>query len=203
MAQSTTRSSGILSFLDRSPTPLSQNQLPTIREVLLDLAHEKMKVQPSGIKTPFNHVKDLTINKIVTVYKKVPQATVTVTRIETRLKDLHNKFVTFKKHPNSKKAIKFTEKLDTLFDISACKCPMKDVFSKGFMVCACVPENKIHEGEFKFIQDQRGKRQMVISAHVDVVLTEKYENSYVRRQLDRNRSHGAHTQQAPKLQVTL
>lgn len=80
---------------------------------------------------------------------------------------------------------------------------MKDVFSKGFMVCACVPENKIHEGEFKFIQDQRGKRQMVISAHVDVVLTEKYENSYVRRQLDRNRSHGAHTQQAPKLQVTL
>ena len=131
---SSSRSSLSLPLLDGTPSPLKENQLPTIKDVLLDLLYEKM-TSPSGMKTPFNIVKKKSIDKLISIYGKVPQTTVTEKTIETKLKNLHEEYMTAKKHPNNTKAKKFIEKSTKLFDISACKCPMQEKFSKGFMVC--------------------------------------------------------------------
>ena len=184
---SSSRSSLSLPLLDGTPSPLKENQLPTIKDVLLDLLYEKM-TSPSGMKTPFNIVKKKSIDKLISIYGKVPQTTVTEKTIETKLKNLHEEYMTAKKHPNNTKAKKFIEKSTKLFDISACKCPMQEKFSKGFIVCKCPPVNKIHEKEYNFMLDQRGARKMYLSAQIDVQTSAKYEETFVRRQLNHIRT---------------
>ena len=82
------------------PSPLPQSQLPTSKDVLLDSHFNK---QATNNNTSFNCLKDQTINRILEVYRKVPQATMNKQNIETKLKNLLADYTKAKKlSPGSK-----------------------------------------------------------------------------------------------------
>ena len=158
---------------------MPETQLPTIRDVIRDFYYQKGDTKSN--KT-FNELKDETIQRIVELYLMVPQATINVIAIETKLKKLLDDFSKAKKFTKkSQKVSSFVSKLDTLFDISSCKCKMIRTFSWGLMNCSCKPEKRIHEAEFDFIFDQRGVRQMYLAKSIDFDTTAKYIFSDERR----------------------
>ena len=162
-------------------TPLLKNQLPTKKEVLLHYFHSKEIFSKNvGFKT----IKEQTVDELIKIYKKVPQPTVSRPRIEVKLKELIDSYNNAKKYSNGSQKIKsFTDKIEELFDISACKCEMVEKFSKGKMVCSCHSDSKILEQEYKFIYDQRKNRPrlMYISNQVDNNLTSIYNSKQERR----------------------
>ena len=175
-----TKSKDKLSLLDDFPLPMSISQLPTCKDVLCDYYFQKQELSEN---TPFNELKNLTIDKVIDLYKKVPQVTVTKERANNKLKGFLNDYSNAKKYDKKSPKVKsFLGKLQTLFDISSCKCPMQKKFTKGTMICSCKPENKILETEFEFMSDQRGTRLMHLSPEVDDQLTEQYVATHERRQ---------------------
>ena len=132
----------------------------------------------------FNEVKDGTVNLMISLYGKVPQPIVSRDAIEKKLKKLLADYDGAKKGAEtSKKAVAFKEQLSSLFDISMCKCEMVATFSKGMMLCSCEPANRIHEGGFSFMKDQRTARNLHIAASFDATISKKYETKVIRRQV--------------------
>ncbi len=169
-----------LKLLGNVPRDMPCRQLPLNKEVLLHYHKSKMD---SKSNASFNELKESTITVLISLDNKVPQPIISQTGIEKKLKKLLKDYEDAKKgSETSKKAMKFKEQLNSLFDISCCKCPMTPSFAKSMMVCNCEPENKIHEKEFLFIKDQRSVRTMYISDRIDKRTSEQYEQKVVCRQ---------------------
>ena len=100
----------------------------------------------------FKTIKEQTVDELIKIYKKVPQPTVSRPRIEVKLKELIDSYNNAKKYSNGSQKIKsFTDKIEELFDISACKCEMVEKFATGKMVCSCNSENKILKLEYTWV----------------------------------------------------
>ena len=176
-----TKSKTKLNHVNAYPAFMSENQLPTRKEVLLHFYKHKENFPQNK---EFNQLKGPIVETMLKIYRKVPQATISQKRIEIKLKELIGEYNGVKKLlQNSVKVQSFIEKSSELFDISACKCKMEAKFAHGKMICSCPSENKILEHEYNFIWDQRNSRPrvMYISHTIDQHLTSRYNLTQERR----------------------
>ena len=168
-----TKAQNKLPLLNCYPGLLAETQLPTNKEVLAHYFKTKEN-HPSNIE--YNDIKNLTVDVLLKIYNKVPQPTITVKRTEDKLKNLIREYSDAKVlSPNGNKVQTFLKKINSIFDISACKCPMIEIFTQGKMTCKCQVENRILEEEYRFIHDQRNSRLMYLSPAIDEELTERYQ----------------------------
>ena len=184
-----TRSTNFSAYLKDYPKLLTELQLPTKKECLLEYLFQYSnhpKNNPS-----FLDLKDPIIEKLISIYQKVPQAVISKSGVEKKIKDLVERFNKIKKSDiKSSKVRAFQSEMDCIFDISYCKCPLRKEFSKNMMSCTCPPDFRIHESKFDFICDQRGQREMEITNKVDKTLTSKINQTVGNRNLVLERTGG-------------
>ena len=112
-----TRSTNFSVYLKDYPKPFTELQLPTKKEVLLEYLFQYSshpKNNPS-----FMDLKDPIIEKLISIYQKVPQAIISKHGVEKKIRDLVDRFNKIKKSDvKSSKVRDFQSDMDAIFDIS-------------------------------------------------------------------------------------
>ena len=177
-----TRSEDWSEILEGYVDYFSTKRLPTKRDILLEYEKRKSEID-SSYHLKFNEIKLDLINKLSSIYEKVPQKTIQSKSIENKLKNLITQYDKITKFSSESSKVKnFRDKANSLFNISYCTCQMKSEFSKGLMVCSCPADFKILESEYEFISDQRSLRRMEISDQIDAVTTRQIQAKCLRRE---------------------
>ena len=95
----------------------------------------------------FNVCKEEVLKKIESVWRKSSPPVINKKSMETKLKKLIKQYTLAKAKENGVQLLH----LETLFDVSSCKCDIAEVVKKnGKVSCKCSLENRIpFEGEVK------------------------------------------------------
>lgn len=176
-----TRSAEWSKYLQRYEDYFPTKALPTKCDVILEYLKRKSELNTSE-KGKFNLIKNEITDKLISIYKTVPQATIQRKSVENKLKSLISQYEKMIKNAvDSQIMINYRQQLLSLFNISYCMCQMKKDFVKDLMSCNCPTEFRILKSEYDFMYDQRGARKMVISTEVDHELTHQYQATQLRR----------------------
>ena len=151
---------------------LSPSDLPTVRDVLAKMVHERDKIKLAEGKTQVE-VRDLAqkvLPEIKALYKKV-NSNLVVYDDNTILRRLETDYKQMKELERSgqhgKKRQNFEIKLGKLFDILFCKCQIltceqvpscDDCDFLAHCMCDCDAEKKIPEVELQYVLDQRSRK---------------------------------------------
>ena len=125
--------------------------LPSRKDVIGHYYHVRnwiMCSDPKCLKKrpPFNVCKLAVLSKIEFIWSKSGLPTINNTSIETKLKKLIHQYASAKTVKNGLESLQ----MDTLFDISSCKCDIKDVVERyGKVCCKCPAEKRVPiQGKF-------------------------------------------------------
>ena len=118
--------------------------LPTRRDVIGHYYHVRNWIMCSDKKylkrPPFNICKQSVLGKIEFLWSKSHLPIINNTSMETKLKKLILQYASAKTDKNGLESLQ----LDTLFDISCCKCDIKDPVERYEKVfCKCPVEKRV------------------------------------------------------------
>ena len=75
----------------------------------------------------------------------------------------------------------FQNDVETLFDVSLCKCQVTELrILRGKVICCCPKLNRILINEFNFLMDQCGESKLFIVNSIDKKCSKKYITSKLR-----------------------
>ena len=150
---------------------LPTSDLPTIRDMLAKMVHErdKIKVAENKIQVEVSLVSQNVLPEIKALYRKV-NSNIVVYDDKTILRRLTTDYKQMKELERSgrpgKQRQNFEIKLEKLFDILYCKCQIltcEQVSScdgcdfLAHCICECDDEKKIPEVELQYVLDQRSR----------------------------------------------
>lgn len=171
------------------PSKFSQRVLPTYEDIMKAYLFERYQ-RKTTLKEPlWSELKCVVIDQLVEIWEISSIPTVTKQRIGQMLDSYHSKYRNLLKSYKARKnkpfflthINKFRENSKVLFDIAACKCAAQK--------CTCEKEKKVPQIELKFLNDQRGERQMMISS-VDNKTTHALQKRMERRAAEQKRHEG-------------
>lgn len=168
---------------------MGESLLPTRRDVLKYYIYvwNNEKIKQNGKNPSFLEVSKIVVDKLKFMWEKASIPCITSKTITDLLKkevDLVqtlNKTYKRDKDKDSfkKKLADFNNRVEALFDVSACKC-------KDFQLCKCDPAKKVPILERKFLTDQRTVRKMAIG-RVDIKVTSANKTKIARKMIEEER----------------
>ena len=188
----TRHSSGEAAKAVGGPSSLPQSELPLLKEIF---ALEKQLKDMSKIVTT-KELLDGVYDEIIVIYKKVNSnlPLISEKRGKENLNTLHDKYKKLiRSGTSSQKFKEFQSKLDSIFDLIACKCDINtceavscDGCENGaHITCKCTKDKKIPLKELSFVLDQRnrvgGKGKMQLGA-LDAKETNRMEKNLLKKQ---------------------
>ena len=148
---------------------LKKNVLPLQGDVIFHYQHLKNKLKETDAnflrKDPsFKDVKLSLAEDVAKVWIRASLPILSYCRIETKLKELVEKWKAAVKRARRKEEDTVTEAwTKELLDICSCKCTIaaEQVF-RGRALCSCPFESRVNSLEISFLLDQRSERKMFI-----------------------------------------
>jgi len=155
---------------------LAGNVLPTTREVLEHYYYIRqvlMDTDPNFLTSvpSFSDVQDLVQAEVKALWEKASLPIVNSKSVQNKLKRVFERFAAARKRAKKLKSLSVDEEwLDSLFDISTCRCDISETCQtyKDRCLCSCKFESRIPATEIKFLLDQRSTRQMILTSSKDL-----------------------------------
>jgi hypothetical protein len=167
-----------------APQCLPDNVLPRYTDVMKAYHETQQQLMTSSKKYPtFIDVSKVVCKQVEEIWEKASLPTVSHPHVIDILRNYHGKYRTLLKPYKAKKGKdkyekqlqQFRNDANKLFDISKCKCI--DIVAS----CKCERHDKVPANEREFLQDQRGRRMMIIGG-IDEKETSKLQEKLAREE---------------------